>query len=320
MRLQNLAATALIASLAVSAAGVAWAQDYPNKPLRIITTPAGGGNDFLTRLVAAGITGGLGQNVVVDNRPANVAGETAVKATPNGYTMIITGNFLWVSPLLSRKPAYDAVRDLAPISLLATSPNVIVVHPSVGASSTKELIALAKAKPGVLNYGMTGTGTANHTAAELFKSMAGVEIVSVGYKGTGAATTDLLAGRVQVMFASVQSVIPHIKSGRLKALAVTGSAQSALLPELPTVAASGVPGYEAQSIFGAFAPAGTPGAVINRLNREIVQYLKTAEARERLLSVGMEVVGSSPAQLAEVVKSETLRLGKLIRATGMRRN
>lgn len=319
MRFQGRPAKAILAAMiAVGACNVAVAQSFPTKPVRIVTTPAGGGNDFAARLVAGGMSSGLGQSVIVENRPANLAGDLVAKAAPDGYTLIVTGNFLWIAPLMRTNPSYDPVRDFAPISLLATSPNVLVVHPSVDAASVKELIALARAKPRVLNYGMTGIGTANHTAAELFKSMAGVDIVSVNYKGAGAATTDLLAGQVQVMFASVTSVVSGIKAGKLKALGVTGSSPSSLLPGVPTISSAGLPGYEAESIFGAFAPGGTPDAIVGRISREIVQFLKTPDPREKMLNAGMEVVGSGPAQLGAVVKSEVARLGKVIKDAGIR--
>jgi tripartite-type tricarboxylate transporter receptor subunit TctC len=210
------------------------------------------------------------------------------------------------------------VRDFSPITLVVTSPTVLVVHPALPVKSTKELIALVKARPGELNYAMGSAGSANHLAAELFKSMAGVDMLGIGYRGNGPAVNALISGQVQLMFATASSVMPLVKSGRLRALAVASSQTSALVPELPTVAASGLPGYESISTTGFFAPAKTPASIISRLNRDSVRYLQTAEARERFLAVGAETVGSSPEELAAKVKSEMTRMGKVIRDAGIR--
>ncbi len=219
---------------------------------------------------------------------------------------------------LFRKVAWDPVKDFAPISLTIVTPNIVVVHPSLPVKSIKELIALAKARPGELNYGSGSTGAANHVAAELFKSMAGVNIVRINYKGAGTAIIDLVAGQLQVMFATAGSVTHHIKSGRLRALAVTSAEPSALAPGLPTVVAAGLPGYESSSLSGMFAPARTPVAIINRLNQEVVQALHRAEVKERLFNSGIQVVGSSPEEAAAKIRSEMARMGKVIREAGLR--
>jgi tripartite-type tricarboxylate transporter receptor subunit TctC len=204
--------------------------------------------------------------------------------------------------------------------LAVGSPNILVVHASVAANSVKELIALAKAKPGLLNYASASAGGSAHLAAELFKHMAGVDIVRISYKTSGTATTSLLAGEVQVMFSNAPPVVPHVKSGKLKALAVTTLQRSVLLPELPTVAASGLPGFEVSSVYGLFAPAGTPAAVIRRLNQEAVRFLARPDVKEKFLAAGVEAIGSSPQALADAMKSEVARMGKLIRDAGIREN
>ena len=301
----------------VLSAGVVYAQNYPNTFIRIVTTQAGSGNDFTARVIAPAISGGLGQQVIVDNRGA-IAGEVVAKAQPDGYTLLCWGSPLWLAPFLREKVAYDPVKDFAPISLLVTTPNILVVHPSLSVKSVKELIALAKARPGDLNYASPGAGGSVHLAAELFKSMAGVNIVQIGYRGTGQAFTSLISGEVQLMFPNAASVTPHVKSGRLRALAVTSAVPSALAPGLPTVTASGVPGYESLARFGMFAPAKTPEAVVRRLNQEIVRALNMADVKQKLFNSGAEVVGSSPEEFGTTIKSEMARLGKVIKDAGIR--
>lgn len=302
------------------AAGMASGQDYPTKPIRIISSPAGGGTDLTTRSIAQGISGSLGQQIIVDNRPAGVIqGELLSKASPDGYNLLVAGGTVWNFPLL-QKTVYDPVRDFSPITLIDLSINVVVVHPSLPVKSIKELIALAKAKPGELNYASAAVAGPSHVAAELFKSMAGVNIVHVPYKSMPAALTDLIGGQVQVLFVSSTSAAPHVKSGRLKALAVTSAQPSALAPGLPPVGASGVPGYEVVFMTAMFAPARTPAAIIKRLNEEVVRYLKTPEAKENLFNRGLEAVGSSPEQLAVAMKADMGRLEKVIKETGMRVN
>ncbi len=301
----------------VLAAGLASGQSYPNRPIRAVTAAVGGGNDFVARVLAHGLTASLGQQVIVDNRGGtNVAPQTVAKATPNGYTILVHNNTVWLSPLLDKVP-YDYEQELAPISLTARSPLILVVHPSLPVSSVKDLIALAKASPGEINYASGPVGAANHLAAELFKALAGVNLVRIGYKGAGPALNDMIAGQVKVMFATTGSVTGHVKSGRLLGLAVTSAEPSALVPGLPTVAASGVPGYVSDAIYGLFAPAKTPVAIINRLHQETVRYLTMPETRERFFNSGVETVGSSPQEFAAVIKSESMRLGKVIKSAGI---
>jgi tripartite-type tricarboxylate transporter receptor subunit TctC len=296
------------------------AQDYPTKPVRIVTPPAGAGNDYVARVIAQGLTASLGQQLVVDNRPAAIVGELVAKAPADGYTLLAIGSVLWLTPLLQDNVGYDPVKDFSPISVTGLSVNVLVVHPSVAANSVKELIALAKAKPGQLNYATGGTGSSNHLAAELFKSMAGINLVRIPYKGSGPAVNDLVSGQVQIMFPTTAAGLPHVKSGRLRALAVTSLQPSALAPGLPTVTDSGVPGYESVVMYALFAPAKTPAAIVKRVNKDLVQYLRSPAGTERLFTAGIEVVASTPGELATAMKSEMTRLGKLIKDANLRVN
>ncbi len=314
----TLVLTSASAALAqVPAAGPA--QGYPNKPIRIVTGEPGGGLDFATRLIAQGITGPLGQTLVIDNRGGGIVLiDIVAKAPPDGYTLLLHASNIWLAPLLRDNVPYDPLKDLAPISLTSMAPNILVANPAVPANSVQELIALAKSRPGELNYSSGSTGSTSHLAAELFKVMAGVNIVRIPYKGSGPALTSLISGQVQVMFASAGGVVPHLKSGRLKSLAVTSARPSALFPDMPTVASSGLPGYESSSVAAVFAPAKTPATIINRLNQEMVRFLRAPEATQRLLSSGVEPVASSPAQLAATMKSDIAKMGKVIKDAGIR--
>jgi tripartite-type tricarboxylate transporter receptor subunit TctC len=300
-----------------AAAGPAGAQDYPARPIRFVTAAIGGGIDFGARLLAAGLTERLNQQVVVDNRGGtNVAPQTVAKATPDGYTLLIHNNTVWISPLLDNVP-YDHQKELWPITLTSRSPNILVVHPTLQVGSVKELIALAKSNPGKIDYASGPVGASNHLAAEVFKAMAGVDLVRIGYKGGGPAMNDVLAGQVKVMFATAGSVSSHVKSGRLKALAVTSAEPSALVPGLPTIAASGVPGYSSEAIYGFWAPAGTPAAIMTKLHREAVAVLNQPEMKQRFFKSGVETVGSTPGEFAAVIKAETARLGKVLQSAGI---
>ena len=298
-------------------AGVAHGQDYPNKLIRIITSPAGGDNDFIARIIGQSISSPLGQPVVIENRPTPLAVESVAKALPDGYTLLLAGGQLTITPLL-RKTSYDAVRDFAPITLPGSSPLILVVHPSLPVKSVRELIALAKARPGELNYGSTGIGGLLHLAGELFKAMAGINIVRINYKGSAEAVNNLLSGELHLILQPPFAVAPHVASRKLRALAVTSGQPSVLAPGLPTVAASGLPGYEAIAPVGLYAPAKTPAAIVNRLNREIVLILNKSDVKEKLFNVGVEVVGSTPEELATRMKSDIAKWGKLIRDAGIR--
>jgi tripartite-type tricarboxylate transporter receptor subunit TctC len=313
----DVAATFLFA-LCVLAASAACAQGYPNRPIRFVTAAVGGGNDFGARLIAHGLTENLGQQVIVDNRGGtHVPQNLVAKATPDGYTILVQNNTVWVAPLLE-KTAYDHFRELIPITLTARAPNILVVHPSLPVSSVKDLIAAAKAAPGTINYASGVVGSSNYIAAELFKAMAGVNLVRIGYKGSGPALIDVMAGQVKVMFATTTSSSGHVKAGRLKALAITSAQPSALTPGLPTIAASGVPGYASDAIYGVWAPAKTPAAILARLHQEIVKVLGTQQVRERFFSTGAEVVASTPEVFAAEIRSESARLDKVFRAVGIR--
>ena len=319
MLLRNYIAWMFCCGLAVMASGVAFSQTYPNKSIRFVTSEPGGGTDFAARLIAREVAGGLGQNVIIENRPSNLIGENVVRAAPDGYTLVVAANIFWIGPVL-QKALYDPVSEFAPITSAVTSPSVVVVHSSLPVKSIKELIALAKAKPGALNYGSTGTGGTSHLGAELLKSMAAVNIVWIPYKGGGPAVTALVGGEVELMFASAGSVAPHMKSGRVRALAVTSAQPSALFPDLPTVAASGVPGYESVTSYGLFAPAKTPRAIIDRVNQEVVRVLGGAELKNQFLKAGVEPLGNSPEEFAATIKSEMDSVGKLVKEGAIRLN
>jgi len=298
-------------------AGTSYGQAYPAKPVRIVVTGVGSGGDFAARLIAQGVSPSLGQQIIVDNRGSgNLPAEIVAKSPPDGYTLCLSAAPLWITPFL-RKTPYDPVRDFAPVTLVVTSPNILVVHPSLPAHSVKALIALIRARPGALNYATSGIGGSGFLAAELFKSMARVDMVRVNYKSGGLALTELMSGEVQLFFANAGAVAPHMQSGRLKALAVTSAKPSPLLPGLPTISAGGLPGYELVSVQGIFAPARTPEAVVARLNQDIVPFLQRPDVKEKFLAAGMESLGSPPEVLAATVKSEMARLGKVIKAAGI---
>ena len=294
----------------------AYAQNWPLKPVRIITAEPGTGNDLIARLIVPYLSNAFGQQFIVDNRGL-VAVDMVAKAAPDGYTLLSYGPPLWLTPLL-RQVSYDPLRDLAPITLAGSSPNILAIHPSVPAKSVSELLLLAKQRPGELNYSSSSTGSSPHLAAELFKNMAGINIVRVPYKGSSQALVGLVGGQVHLMFPNAGTVAPHLKSTRVRALAVTTSAPSALVPGLPTLSASGVTGYESASQFALFAPAGTPSAIIERLNREMIAALRKPDVTERLFGSGVEVTTGMPTELAVTMKSEMAKWGKLIKEAGIR--
>ena len=303
-----------------TAAGTVWAQNYPNRPVRVVTSAPGGSSDFAARLLTPGLASGLGQPVIIENRGGGVAAiEIVAKAQPDGYTLLYYGSILWLLPLLQDHVPYDTLRDFAPVALAVTSPNIVLVNPSVPAKSVKELIALAKAKPGALNYGSGGAGSSGHLAAELFKAMAGVEMVRVPYKGSGPALTALIGGEIQVLMSSAGGMTPHIKSGKVRALAVTSAKRSATYPELPTVAEAGVPGYEYGQMSGVLAPVKTPAAIVSKLSEETVKAMNRPQIKEALFSAGVDPApSSSPREFAAQIKSEISRLGKLIKDKNIR--
>jgi tripartite-type tricarboxylate transporter receptor subunit TctC len=284
----------------------------------VVTSSIGGGNDLATRIIAQALAPALGQPVVVDNRQNDIPGELVKQAAPDGYTLLVAGSSHWLLPYLRTQVPFDPIRDYAPITLAVRSPNVIVVHPALPVSSTADLIALAKAKPGVLNYASGSTGSSNHLAAELFKSMAQVDIVRIAYKGSAPALVATVSNEVQLIFGNTGAVMPHVRARRLKAIAVTTAERTALAPDLPTVSSTGLPGYEATTMYGVFGPAHTPAGVIERLNREIASVLRRTDIKERFLTAGVETVGSTPQQLTTAMRSEMSTLGRLIVDTGIR--
>ena len=295
---------------------------YPSKPIRfILPFPPGGGTDTLARIVGLKLAENLGQAVVMDNRPgagANIGAEIAAHSAADGYTLLMGNIAHAINMTLYGKPGYDLVKDFAPITLLASTPNILVVHPSVAAKSVQELIALAKAKPGQLNYASSGSGSSAHLAAELFKNLAGIDLVHVPYKGGGPAVTSLVGGETVVGFATAPSVLSQIKAGRLRALAVTTVKRTAAAPELPTIAESGVANYDANTWYGALAPAGTAPAIIARLHAEFEKIMKMADIRERIAVHGYEPSTTTPLEFAAYIKAEVAKWGKVVKATGIR--
>jgi len=312
---------ALLALGVIAGAMAASGQDYPRKPIRLVTAEPGGGNDFAARLIVQGIGSSLGQPMIVDNRGGAggiIAADIAAKAQPDGYTLLLYANNIWIIPLLRSNTPFDVIRDFAPITWAAKSPNIMVVHPALPVKSVEDLIAHARARPGELNYGSGGTGSSTHLAVELLKSMARVNIVRVPFKGNAPALNALFAGEVHVMIATAGTVAPHLKSGRLRALAVTSAQPSPLAPGLPTMAASGLPGYESIQIYGVFAPGRTSSVIVKRLHDEIVRVLGRADVKEKFLAAGVEPVGSTPQQLAATIRSEIARMSKVIKDAGIR--
>ncbi len=312
-------AIALGFALALDAA----AQGYPAKPIRLIVPfPPGGSADILARAIGQKAGEGLGQTLVVENRPGAgtaIGAEALARSAPDGYAVMIgTVSSHAINPALNPKLPFDPVKDFTAVSLVATIPFAMIVHPSVQAKNVQEFVALARAKPGSLNYSSAGNGTSNHLAGELFKSMAGIDIVHIPYKGSAPALNDLVAGQVALMFDLVLTAAPHVKSGAARGLAVTGAQRSSVLPELPTVAESGLPGYEVSAWFGIFAPAGVPEPVVQRLNAEFVKALRDSDLRQRLASQGAEPLTSTPAEFAAYLRSEIDKWGKVVKAAGMK--
>jgi tripartite-type tricarboxylate transporter receptor subunit TctC len=310
-----------VAVFALVATG-AVAQSYPTKPIRMVVAyPPGGGTDIVGRMVAQKLSENIGQTVVIDNRggaAGNIGSEIAARSAPDGYTVLmgnVAPNAINVS--LYAKLAYDPVRDFAPVSLVASTPNILVVQPSLSVKAVSDLVALAKAKPGTLNYPSAGLGSSSHLAGELFDTIAAVKMVHIPYKGGGPALTDLLGGQVQLMFATMPAAMPHVKSGKLRAVAVTSAKRSQALPELPTIGET-LKGYEASTWYGLLAPAGVSRAVVIALNAQIVKILGVVETKDRLLQQGFEPVGSTPEEFGAYIKSEIAKWAGVIKAAGIR--
>lgn len=306
---------ALAHAALVFAGSVTGAHAFPERPLRaVIPYGVGGSADVLARIIAPGISANLGQSLVIDNRGGGAglpAFTLVAKAQADGYTLLISASNLASNPILFRKLPYDAEKDFAPVSLIAIVPAVLVVHPSVAVKSANDLIALAKAKPGVLNYGSVGNGSGNHLVTEMFANAAGLQLSHVPYKSAGAFMTDLMSGRLNFVFATIPAAYGAITSGRVRALAVSSLKRSSTLPDIPTIAESALPGFEVNTWLGALVPHGTPASVINRLNGAIVDAVQKPEVRERMKTVGGEPVGSSPAQMATYLKAELTRWSTL---------
>ena len=312
---------AFIALAAALLAPLAAAQNYPHKPIRVIVSvPAGGTPDVTARLVTPGLSSLLGQQLVVDNRGGAgglIGAELAANATPDGYTLFISSpGALTILPHLRKSVPYDTLRDFAPIGLISIGPFLLITHPSVPARTVKELIALAKAQPGKLNYASAGNGTANHLAMELFKSMAGINITHVPYKGAPQAVTDVLAGHMNMMFNSIAPIVAHIKSERVRVLGIAGAKRSPQLPDVPTISEAGVPGFEAVNWFGMFAPAKTPKKIITRLNEALVKVVNTPEIRSQFEALGADPVGSSPEAFAAFVRRDLEKYAKVVKLSG----
>ncbi len=313
----------LFASIALALASGAAAQGYPVRPIRLVVPfPPGGGNDTVARSVGFKLAAALGQQVVIDNRAGAggiIGAEIVAKAAPDGYTLFLGGVASHgINPNLHAKLGYDPVKDFTPVSLIASAPLILVVHPSVPAKSVQELIQLAKAKPGALSFASNGTGGSSHLAAEMFKMMTSTDMLHVPYKGLSPALTDLLSGQVQLMFSSTVAILPQVRAGKLRPLAMTGARRSPAMPEVPTIAESGVTGYETASWYGVLAPAGTPRAIVDRLNLEIVKITRSPDVRERLAAEGADPVGNSPEEFAAHIKRELARWSKVIRQAHIR--
>ncbi len=322
MRLNLRALASLSVALALLAPQAGGAADnYPAKPIRfVVAFPPGGGTDIIARVIAQKLSERLAQQVVVDNRPGaggNIGTDIVAKSAPDGYTMLMgSAGPLAINASLFAKMPFDPIRDLAPVTLAASTPNVLVVHPSLPARTVKELIALARARPGEINFASSGHGTPAHLAGELFNSMAGVKLVHVPYKGAAPALADLLGGQVQLMFSTMPPALPHVKDGKLRALAVTSRKRSPAAPDLPTLDEAALAGFEAITWHGVVVPAGTPTTVIALLNREIVAILHLPEVVERLSGQGAEALGSTPEEFAAYIGSESVKWAKVVRESG----
>jgi tripartite-type tricarboxylate transporter receptor subunit TctC len=323
LRLASLALLAIVLAGAPDGVVAQSVEGYPGKPIRMVVPfPPGGPADILSRAIGQKLTESWNQQVVIDNRAGaggNVGSEIVAKAAPDGYTLLMgfVGTHAISASLYSNMP-YDNVKDFAPVSLVGTATIILVVHPSVPARSVKELIALAKPRPGQLTFGSPGNGTPQHLAGELFNTMAVVKMVHVPYKGAVQALTDLLGGRLSLIFSSAPPALPHVKTGKLRALAVTSAKRSSVVPDLPTIAESGLPGYEVINWYGILTPAGTQHEIVARLNAEIVKILNLSDLKERLSPQGLELFSSTPAQFAAYIKNETEKWAKVVKYSGAR--
>ena len=322
MRISVACARLMVAAVACAAIG-GWAQSYPAKPIRIIVPfPAGGTADIMARVVGQKMTETWGQQVVIDNRSGaggNIAAELAAKSAPDGYTLFlcVVGTHAIHQSLYSKLP-FDPIKDFSAVAYIAGVPNVVVVHPSIPVKSVKELIAFIKARPGQINFGSSGTGTSVHMSGEMLKVMAGLDMTHIAYKGNPQAVTDLMAGQIELMITNMPSVIPYIQSGRLRALAVTGSARSPALPDLPTMQEAGLPGYESSAWFGLVSPAAVPRDIVSKLNAEVVRIVGLADVKRNLASQGADPLVMTPDEFGAFMKAETAKWAKIVKASGAR--
>jgi len=314
----------LCAVAMLAMAGPSHGQAYPVKPIRfVIPFSPGGAADVPARMIGQELTKALGQQVIADNRPGaggGIGAEAVAKAPPDGHTLLMISNTHTISVSLYKKLNYDILKDLAPVMQIAAAPNVLVVHPSIPARNVKQLIALAKSRPGAIDYASSGNGSAQHLFAALFASMAGIKMNHVPYKGSAQATTDLIAGHIQVSVPGINNVLQHVEAGRLRALGVTSLHRSAEMPEVPTIAESGVPGYEAVLWLGIVVPAGTPREIVARLNREITQVLNQPEVRKGFARIGTDVVATDPVKFSGLIRSEVEKWAKVVKETGVQAN
>jgi len=313
---------ALLLALALLAGPLHAQEPYPSRPLKfILPFPPGGGTDLLGRLLAERLAASLGQPVVTENRGGaggNVGAEAAARSAPDGYTLVLVAPSLAISPTLYSKLNYDPVKDFAPIGLVASVPNVMVTHPSVPANNLQEFIALAKSKPGGMNFGSGGSGTSNHLAGELLNLTAGIKLVHVPYKGVNLAMQGVLAGEVQLVFIGIPVPAPHIKAGRLRALAVLARERSPILPEVPTAAEAGLGNFDVTTWYGILAPVGTPRPIIARLNAEFVKIMRTPEVKERLAAMATDPLTSTPEEFGAYIQAEIAKWGDVVRKAGLR--
>lgn len=324
MKLRATSALSLLLLVATTIFAPCAAQTYPDRPVRfVVPWAAGGGTDIFARVIAEKLHQSMGQPFVVENRAGasgNIGAAFVARATPDGYTIMLATITLATNPALYKNMEFDATKDFVPITLIAGVPHMLVVNPSVPAKNVKELIALAKQKPGKLNYSSAGIGSPFHIAAELFKETADVNIVHVPYKGGAPAILDAVGGQVDMSFANLVAVLPMVKSGQLRALAVTSAKRSSAAPDVPTMAEAGLPGYDFSSWFGVLAPAGTPHDIIVKLNKEIIKALKDPDVEKQLTEQGADLIASTPEEFDSYLKSETTKWGKVIRAAGIQPN
>jgi tripartite-type tricarboxylate transporter receptor subunit TctC len=311
---------ALLTGLLLALSLHAYSQEWPSRPIRLILPfPPGGGTDILGRLIAERLSVSLGQPVVTENRGGaggNVGAEAAARSAPDGYTIVLVAPSLAISPTLYSKINYDPVKDFAPVSLVATVPNVMITQPSIPAENLQEFIAFAKTKPGALNFGSGGAGTSNHLAGELFNIVAGTKLVHIPYKGVNLAMQDVLSGNVHLVFIGIPAAAPHVKAGKLRALALVAPQRSSALPDVPTVAEAGLKDFEVTTWYGVLAPAGTPRPIVMRLNSDLVKIMHSPELKEKLAASGTEPLTSTPEEFAAYIKREMTKWGDVIRKSG----